>query len=84
MTEMTDAEYQRLFSMWDGRAQYIDDGGTLYQVLTPNGPERPLFAKRSNEEFYGATSGGALKSADGPKGKAQLGRNPKVSDVSNE
>lgn len=53
---MDDTLRQRLIGLWDGQSQYVMDGPRHYKVLTPNGPEEPVFVPM--QEGYGDISTG--------------------------
>ena len=46
----------RLTMLWDGAAQYVDDGGMTYRVYLPNGKQHPVFSPMSDQMMYGSTS----------------------------
>jgi hypothetical protein len=51
-----DSGYDRLYQLWDGNAQYVDDGGMTYRVYLPNGREHPVFSSMQDQMMYGSTS----------------------------
>jgi hypothetical protein len=51
-----DSGYDRLKMLWDGYAQYVDDGGMTYRVFFPNGKEHPVFSLMQDQMMYGSTS----------------------------
>ena len=79
--EMTQQLIDRLTMLWDGRSQYVDDGGTTYRVYTPNGKEHPVFAPMSDQMMYGSTSTSKLVS-EPKKQKPQI-VNKKHTDLGN-
>jgi hypothetical protein len=66
---MTQEETDRLTKLWDGQAQYVEDGGMTYRVYLPNGREHPVFAPMTEQQMYGGTS---ITMPDPPKRKPQI------------
>jgi hypothetical protein len=46
----------RLRALWNGRDEYVVDGSVTYRVLTPDGPEHPIFVPIPDSTMYGSLS----------------------------
>lgn len=78
---MEQEQIDRLTLLWDGHAQYVDDGGITYRVLLPNGREHPVFAPMSDQMMYGSTS--TSKLAPEPKKQKPQTITKKHTDLGN-
>ncbi len=85
---MDEQTYNRLLQLWDGSAEYVQADGTLYRVLTPDGPGQPLFVPVVAQDLYGSTSTSKIAPEPGQRVKPPRGQvikpRKQIEDVSDE
>lgn len=57
---------EKLKKLWNGKAEYVQDGSTLYRVVYPNGKDDPVFIPTTDESLYGSLSGGMTQAPEPP------------------
>lgn len=85
---MDETTYLALKAAWNKQDSFLIVGGVYYQVFTPDGIDKPIFAPKTEESLYGSLS---MTTSD-PKPllnrealkkppKPGLTKNPKVTDT---
>ena len=74
---------ERLKGLWDGVSEYVMDGPRHYRVMTPNGPEEPVFIPmQEGIGTYGSTSTGFVEAPEpGSKAKPKTSAKAKPKTV---